>query len=104
MTKRRKRAVSGETLVETLVGILIVTLCALLLAQTAATASRLNQTAQKEDSRFRRELETAERNLGDVEGTAVISDQSGHEVGVYSVRYSREEENALASYRLEETP
>lgn len=102
--KDRNRRVAGETLIETLAAILLIVLSSLMMAQTAATAFRLNIAAKEEDARFRAQMKIAEAGTAADEdenhGTVAVKNSAGVLVE-YPVIYSQaDEEGALASYRL----
>lgn len=61
MQKHRSRRTSGETLVETLVTILVVTLSCLLFMQFTMASTKINREAQDADAAFETVLSTAEQ-------------------------------------------
>lgn len=69
---RKLQSRRGETLVETLVTILIVALSAGLLVVMAATAVRMGQSADEKAEAYYKELAAAEAASGTRSGTAVI--------------------------------
>ncbi|KAF5077309.1 hypothetical protein DSECCO2_152110 [anaerobic digester metagenome] len=60
--KRIKKMIreKGETLIETLVAIMILTISAMLLAQVTTSSVRINRIAEKVDGEYRRELKMVE--------------------------------------------
>ena len=69
------RAQRGETLVEVLVSLLVVTLATLLLASMATWAARVKLTAREKDETFTKALQEVEGRTGTPgSGTIVITD------------------------------
>jgi len=97
----RKNHRRGETLIETLVAILVITLSALLLATVTTGSVRINAAAREKDSAFRQELENAETGTRSESGTVTLRDAGGASLGSYSVLYSAGGDGALTSYRME---
>lgn len=86
----------GETLIETLVAILILTLSAMLLTGMSATANRINLRADAIDAAYRSEVEAVEKKeLGKI-GTITIAVDA--EAYTYEVEYFGETPG-LVSYQ-----
>lgn len=67
------RAKRGETLVETLAAILIVTLASVVLLTTAMTAARVNQAAGDSDTEFQEKLRIAEEQTNSSNRSVAIT-------------------------------
>lgn len=75
----------GETLLETLVAILILTVSAMLLAEVTASSTRINLDAEKVDKKYREDLEKVEKRETPISGEVTI--QSGGTTYTYNVNY-----------------
>lgn len=75
----------GETLLETLVAILILTVSAMLLAEVTASSTRINLDAEKVDKQYREDLEKVEKREAPTAGVVTI--QSGGTSYTYDVNY-----------------
>lgn len=82
----KKRNCRGETLVETMVAILIVTLSSLLFLRLTLTSGKLNQTAQQSDRSDSSQLTAAEEGGGDQLGTVAVA--ADGRTYTYSVTYT----------------
>ncbi len=91
----------GETLTETLVSILILTLSGLLLLTATMAANKVNQAAVKMDTDLREQLQYAEmqdRNIAYAAGTGIVTvNGEVYYVTVYSHPKSTDP-NKLRSY------
>lgn len=100
MKKTTKRANSGETLVETLLAILIVTLVSVAFFTSAITAANINKKVGDSDKKLEEELIIAEKGDGTREGkVTVVTDGANFD---YDVNFSGAT-GKLASYRLKGT-
>ena len=97
MYKPQKRANRGETLVETLAAILVITLSATLLVQLTMTSTRLNRNVERADGDFRTELAAAEGLQEPQIGMLTV--QGALDTYSYEVEYYGEAD-ALRAYRL----
>jgi type II secretory pathway pseudopilin PulG len=79
---RKLRQNRAETLVESLVSILIVALASTMLLTAVATASRLNQTARESQEDYQSKLEAAETGAGTPGGTVIITNVPGEDADV----------------------
>ncbi len=75
----------GETLLETLVAILILTVSAMLLAEVTASSTRINLNAEKVDKKYRNDLEKVEKR--ETPTTGVVTIQNGGTSYTYDVNY-----------------
>lgn len=95
---RGKRASRGETLVETLAAILVVSLTSVFLLTSVMSARKVNDQAGESDQRFRLEMEAVERHENAQSGKIKISTPrdgtSEYAVTVYG------QDDALRGYEL----
>ena len=63
----------GETLVETVVAVLVVALASVIFATMTLSASRLNAAAMDADEAFYSELSAVEQQTGTTSGTVTVS-------------------------------
>lgn len=82
---KKKANTKGETLVETLVAILILTFSAMLLAEVSATAIRMNQEIEAVDTKYRDELAGVEKREVPFSGEVTI--KSGGNTYHYQVDF-----------------
>ncbi len=80
-----KRNTKGETLIETLVAIIILTVSAMLLAEVTTSSTRINLRVEEADEEYRDALETVEKRVSPVSGEITI--QSGGSSYTYEVNY-----------------
>lgn len=99
MERKRKLKNSGETLIETLGTILIISIVSVLFFSAAVTSQKINEKATSLDKKFQTEIETAEKGEGTREGSVNITTDNGS--FNYDVYYSGEN-GAPISYRLKE--
>ena len=90
MRNIRKRASKGETLVETLVAIVIITF-------SAIASTNINRKVESSDTNFRDELAAAEGLQNPAKGQITVKSESG--TYKYSVEYYGKEDG-LRSYRI----
>lgn len=98
--KRKLHSASGETLVETMAAILIVTLASLLFLTMLQTTTRLNAGADEADESYQADLNAAElQDTGDLTGSGTVTvRRDGAETAEYSVDYYRTADGGLTSY------
>ena len=96
MRNIRKRSAKGETLVETLVAILIITFSAIILVNTTIASTNINRKVESSDTNFREELAAAEGLQEPVDGKITIK---GDKTYTYDVEYYGKEDG-LRSYRI----
>lgn len=89
----------GETLLETLVAILILTVSAMLLAEVTASSTRINLDAEKVDKKYREDLEQVEKRETPISGEVTI--QSGGTTYTYNVNYYGDK-SGFTSYATKE--
>lgn len=88
----------GESLIETLVSILVVAISSALLLGAISCAEKINREVRASDNAYRLQLDTAERGGGTIEDTLEIKmDIVGNPVYIYDVYYAGEE-GKLRSY------
>jgi Tfp pilus assembly protein PilV len=76
--KRKISSKAGETLIETLVAVLVVALSSIILVTMTVTASHLNAAARTADQAFYAELSAAESGTGSTAtGTITVSWTTG---------------------------
>lgn len=75
----------GETLIETLVAIIVLTVSAMLLAEVSASSIKINNQAEAVDTRYRNELANVEKRESPVVGDIQI--KSGSNTYTYEVEY-----------------
>lgn len=80
-----KRNAKGETLIETLVAIIILTVSAMLLAEVTTSSTRINLSVEKVDKEYRDALKTVETREFPVSGEVTI--QTGGTSYTYEVNY-----------------
>ena len=97
MRSIRKRASKGETLVETLVAILIITFSAIILINMTIASTNINRKVESSDANFRDELAAAEGLQNPAKGQIAVKSESG--TYKYSVEYYGKEDG-LRSYRI----
>jgi len=97
--RRGARRSRGETLVETLAAILIVTLSSIVLVTAAVTAARINRGAAQRDAALEAEIRTAEEQAAGTAGVVGV-EEDGSKKGTYSVFYYGGD-GTLASYAYE---
>lgn len=95
--KKSKRSFKGETLIETLVAILILTISAMVLAEMTATSVRINRSVENIDAEYRTNLAAVENRTSPEDGT--ISIKSGEKTFSYEVEYYGKVDG-LTSYKL----
>lgn len=112
---KKLRSKKGESLVESLVAILIFTLSSIMLFTMISAASDLNSAAKRADEEHRREMIYAEQGedfvreedlmlQSGVNGSGVVTfslEGSGEELCRYSVSLYRLDEDSLYSYSME---
>ena len=91
-----KRASKGETLVETLVAIVIITFSAIILVNMTIASTNINRKVESSDTNFREELAAAEGLQNPVDGQITIK---GEKTYSYKVEYYGKEDG-LRSYRI----
>ena len=96
MTNFRKRSKKGETILETLIAILIITFSSVMLVNLTITATRMNKVTEQEDDKFRQALMEAEKAESGSSGEVTI--KSGGSSYTYEVEYFGEDDG-LYSYR-----
>ena len=99
---RAKRTSRGETLVETLAAILVVSLTSVFLLTSVMAAQRVNRQAGEGDEQLRLEQDVVERRSDGKPGTVQIGKQSTVQIGGGSypvIRYGEGE--ALQGYVLQ---
>lgn len=97
----RLKTQHGETLLESLVSILIVALSTVLLLAAITGAARVNQSVRDGDAQYQSQLRTAERGGGTIEGDLqVVIGGISH---TYRVNYAGENGH-LRSYDKVVTP
>ena len=99
---RAKRTSRGETLVETLAAILVVSLTSVFLLTSVMAAQRVNRQAGEGDEQLRLEQDAVERRESGKPGTVQIGKQSTVQIGGGSypgIRYG--EGKALQGYVLQ---
>lgn len=96
MTNFKKRCKKGETILETLIAILIITFSSVMLVNLTLTATRMNKDTEQEDNKFREDLMDAEKAESGTNGDVTIS--SGGSSYTYQVEYFGKD-NGLYSYR-----
>lgn len=84
---KRKRNNKGETLIETLVAILILTISAMLLAGMSATAIRINRSTEVVDATYRTEVVATEKRENGRTGKITIAEGVGGKTYDYNVDY-----------------
>ncbi|WP_312043664.1 type IV pilus modification PilV family protein [Anaerotignum sp.] len=89
----------GETLLETLVAILILTVSAMLLAEVTASSTRINLDAEKVDKKYREDLEKVEKRETPISGEVTI--KSGGTTYTYDVNYYGDK-SGFTSYATKE--
>lgn len=100
MKTTTKRTKSGETLVETLLAILIITLVSIAFFTSAVTAANINKKVTDADKKLEEQLITAEKGEGTREGlVTVVTDEGNFD---YDVNFSGANGD-LTSYRLKGT-
>ena len=97
MRNIRKRASKGETLVETLVAIVIITFSAIILVNMTIASTNINRKVESSDTNFRDELAAAEGLQNPAIGQITVKSESG--TYKYSVEYYGKEDG-LRSYRI----
>ncbi len=93
---KKKLSTKGETVIETLVAILILTISAMLLAEVSATSVRMNQKIETVDAKYRDELAVVEKRESPQSGEVTIT--SGGNAYTYEVDFYGNEGN-LTSYQ-----
>ena len=99
---RAKRTSRGETLVETLAAILVVSLTSVFLLTSVMAAQRVNRQAGEGDEQLRLEQDVVERRSDGKQSTVQIGKQSTVQIGGGSypvIRYGEGE--ALQGYVLQ---
>ena len=97
MHNTHKRASKGETLVETLVAIVIITFSAIILVNMTIASTNINRKVESSDTNFRDELAAAEGLQNLAKGQITVKSESG--TYKYSVEYYGKEDG-LRSYRI----
>ena len=102
MHNTHKRASKGETLVETLVAIVIITFSAIILINMTIASTNINRKVESSDTNFREELAAAEGLQNPAKGQITVKSKS--ETGAsksykYTVEYYGKEDG-LRSYRI----
>lgn len=96
MIKFNKRCKKGETILETLFAILIITFSSIMLVNVTLTATRINKVIEQEDTEFREDLMEAEKAVTGTNGEVKItSNESNY---TYDVEYFGKDDG-LYSYR-----
>ncbi len=96
MNNFKKRCKKGETILETLVAILIITFSSIMLVNLTLTATKINKVVEQEDSQFREDLMVAEQALTGTNGEVTI--ESDGSTYTYDVEYYGKDDG-LYSYR-----
>lgn len=97
MRNTHKRASKGETLVETLVAIVIITFSAIILVNMTIASTNINRKVESSDTNFRDELAAAEGLQNPAKGQITVKSES--RTYKYSVEYYGKEDG-LRSYRI----
>lgn len=101
MKKHRRN--SGETLIETLAAILLVTLSGIMFLQVMTSSTQLSQKAREMDVKYEQALSAAEEQKTALKSGTVIVDGKSYEVVFYSCEDSQGSLNdRLISYSAEE--
>jgi hypothetical protein len=95
---KKKLGTKGETLIETLVAIIILTVSAMLLAVVTATSVRMNQKIEDVDKNYRDELAVVEKRDTSFEGKITIQRLSDGHSYTYDVNFFGNEGD-LTSYQ-----
>lgn len=74
---RKLKSQKGETLVETIAAILVVSLASAAFAAMIMSASKLNSKAAEIDQTYYAALETVEKNDGATHGTVTVGTDTG---------------------------
>jgi len=96
MKNLKKRLKKGETIIEALFAILIITFSSVMLVNLTLTATKINKDIEQEDTEFRNNLMAAEREESGNRGEVTI--RSGSSNYTYDVEYFGND-NGLYSYR-----
>jgi len=99
-TVKKLRSSCGESIVETLAAILVITFAGLFLFASIITAARINKTVEDTNAEFHTQLLTAEQQSGNLDGTVTIRD-SGLFIATLDVEYTGGS-GQLTSYRIAE--
>ena len=97
MRNIRRRASKGETLVETLVAIVIITFSAIILVNMTIASTNINRKVESSDTNFRDELAAAEGLQNPAKGQITVKSESG--TYKYWVEYYGKADG-LRSYRI----
>lgn len=100
MKKKVKRVNSGETLVETLLAILIISLVSIAFFSSAIAAANINKKVGDADRELQKELMIAEEGNGNRDGIVTVETDEGN--FDYNVKFSGDN-SKLASYKLKGT-
>ncbi|MDD4844931.1 MAG: hypothetical protein PHU31_11490 [Anaerotignum sp.] len=95
---KEKLGTKGETIIETLVAILILTVSAMLLAEVSAAAVRMNQKIEDVDKNYRDELAVVEKQDASFKGEITIKRLSDGHTYTYDVNFFGNEGD-LTSYQ-----
>lgn len=74
---RKTRAQMGETLLETLVSILVISLSSVVLLTSISASTKINNKVREMDARYQTELKAAEQGMGTLEGTIQVKRKDG---------------------------
>ncbi len=97
--EKKRRSIKGETLLETLVAILILTISAMMLAEMTASSVRINRTVEKIDKEYRENVSAAEKRKFYKNETVTI--KTTDKEYTYKVEYYGKADG-LTSYKAEE--
>lgn len=97
--KRKLRSQRGETLLESIVAILVIVFSGLTLFFSITTAARVNHAATIADEAFVNELRAAEKQQGVMKGSIIIEAGGGEDRIEVDVFYTGGE-GELTSYKL----
>ena len=99
MRNTRKRASKGETLVETLVAILIITFSAIILVNMTIASTNINRKVESSDTNFREERAAAEGLQKHVDGQITIKGEKTEKIRVAAYcRVSTDKDDQLNSF------
>lgn len=103
---KKNRLNAGETLIETLAAILLITLSGIMFLQVTTSSTQLSQKAREMDVKYEQALSAAEEQKTVLKSGTVIVDGKSYEVVFYSGEDSGGSLNdVLVSYSAEgETP
>lgn len=96
---KKLRSPRGETLVETLAAMVLITMASILFLQLSGAAAGMSAGASQKDKTYQSDLSAAERRANPVSGAVQI----GGETGTVDVSVCRNTDSALAAYELDES-